>query len=145
MAATFLLGFQEHQWRDEVAEASCGTKTLTETRESTDQDPTIEVGTLTKTNSREQGDQDCSGAAMATKTITAVRSEQSDEDAGSPATFRAVPLAKREPLAGTETVTKTREARDQDAAVQMGTRTGTRAREEDDQDASNPSYFALPR
>ena len=145
MNESFLLRFQEHHNAPEIANMECGTKTITESRETQDQDPdALAAGTQTKSSGREQPDQDFSSISNGTKTITAVRSEQSDEDVGV-ASYRAIPLTKRKVALGTETVTKVREDRDQDASVlSMGTKTSTATREESDQDASPRNYLALP-
>lgn len=123
MASTFLLQFQERHDPANADEINCGTKTVTETRETRDPLPSVD-------------------AAIGTKTLTKVFREQSDEVAAH-RSYKAVPIGERS--IGAKTGTATRETRDQSCcALSAGTMTGTRAREESDQDESNRSYTVLP-
>jgi hypothetical protein len=104
MATAFVLRFQEECEPDNVAGVIAGTMTTTKTcTEQPDSDPTqaeytalsraaLRAGTVTNTRMEtEQGDTDRSGGPhaiprhpieMATKTITAVQAEATDDDPG---------------------------------------------------------------
>lgn len=155
MVPTFLLRFQEKTYNSLDCVSSEQTKTLTETRESSDQDSDrICAGTQTKTSNREQSDPDFA-PWMKTGTETAVRQEQSDEDQEARAGYRAVPLPLR-PNANSiadiyggkiKTGTAVREQADQYFNnPSLGTQTFTLIRNEQVDDDANVSatYRALP-